>query len=83
MIVLSEVQKAVLSSLEYHGKCDLRGFYDIFPHYDKTLIDSALTELQKMGWLKVRKSQVIDGTRYDIPNVQRTKKTLYTEQSLF
>lgn len=83
ILVLSDVQKALLASVEAHGKSDLKGVYHLYPHLKKDIIDETLAQLQDMGWVKVRKTQVIDGERKSIPCVMRTAKKLYKQQVLF
>lgn len=82
MIVLSDLQKQLLASIEAHGKCNLKGFYELHPQSDQSEIDGALDELKEMGWVKVRKTQVIDGQIKKIPWVGRTKKQLYSQLEL-
>lgn len=78
---MSYLKKRLLATIEVHGKSDISGIYNLYPHERRFSILRSLLILKNEGWIKIRKSRTVDG--FDIPqvNVQRTKKQRYAQLS--
>jgi len=79
---MTDLSKRILSSIEAHGKCTIDGVYKLYPHETKKNIDDAIAELDSLGWIKYRLQMTVDGIKHDIPNVRRSRKQLYSQQTL-
>lgn len=79
---MNDLKTRLLASIEAHGKSDITGVYGLYPHEKKISILRALILLKLEGWVYLRKTQMIDGLRYDRPNVRRTRKQRYTQLNL-
>lgn len=79
---MTDLSKRLLASIENHGKSDIKGIYKLYPHETKEDIDASLQELDSLGWVIVRQTQVVGGERSKIPNVRRSKKQYYTQSQL-
>ena len=78
-----KLKKQLLASIEVHGKCDIYGLLNLYPHETKWRILRALFTLRNEGWIRINKTQVIDGDTYPRPNVKRTQKQMYRNLELF
>lgn len=82
MQIENHTKIALLSSIEVHGKCDISGVYNLFPHLKKITIMRHLVNLRNDGWLVIRKSRMEDGYRINRINVRRSKKRMYEQMKL-
>lgn len=78
-----ELKNRLLVSIEVHRKMDICGVFTLYPHERKFTILRNLFVLRNEGWIKVRKTRIIDGVRTDNPNVFRTNKQLYSQPELW
>lgn len=80
---MEDLKKRLLASVEAHGKSDVTGIYNLYPHERKFSILRSLIELKHEGWVILRKTQMIDDMRYPRPNVRRSRKQYYSQPLLF
>lgn len=79
---MNNLKNRLLSSIEYHGKCDIHGLLNLYPRHAKFTVIRVLFILQSEGWIIIRKYRVINGVKTTNPNVRRTSKQMYTHQTL-
>lgn len=60
---MTDLAKRLLASIENHGKSNMDGIYKLYPHESRADINTAIIELDTLGWVYYRKSQVIDGDK--------------------
>lgn len=80
---MSNLKERLLASVEVHGKCDIYGLLNLYPTESKRSILKVLFTLRNEGWIVISKTRMIDGIPSNNPNVRRTKKTMYTQPTLF
>lgn len=80
---MNKLKDRLLSSIEVHGKMDICGVFSLYPNDRKFTILRNLFRLRNDGWIKVSKHRTIDGVKTDNPNVQRTRKQLYSQPELW
>lgn len=82
-IIKTTLKTRVLSFCEAHPRVLHESVAKAFPHEDPEQVERTLRSLQREGWIKINKSFTEDGYKIDRPVVYRTKKQLFTQQTLF
>lgn len=77
-----DLKKSLLSSIENHGKSDIAGIYNLYPHVRRFSILRNLFILQTEGWVIIRKTRTQDECLVRAPNVRRSRKKLFTQQAI-
>jgi 16S rRNA G966 N2-methylase RsmD len=79
---MSELKKMLLSSIENHGKLDISGLYQIYPHVKKFSVLRNLFLLKKEGWIVIKKTRMVGDVKVKNPNVRISRKQMYKQTKL-
>jgi len=74
-----DIKNRLLASIEIHGKCDISGILNLYPTFSKFTVLRNLFTLKNEGWIYIRKTRIENEERIKVPNVRRTKKTMYSQ----
>lgn len=79
---MSNLKERLLSSIELHGKMDIHGLMQMYPHFTWRQVYRQLFALRNDGWIFISKNRTIGGVKTNNPNVRRTNKQMYQQLPL-